>query len=115
MRTLLCVVLLVVSTLGLQAQTPEWLADLAMIAPAGVLVNGVVPTSLEVSEIRRIARAFRSPFELDIALRRLPTPERRDRAYKTLISFTRWQPKPGLTEFGHGGPPSAHPHAPVTP
>lgn len=104
--------LLVFSTLSLQAQTtPEWLADLrrveAQLAPLPIVVRQVTGESaLSVADIKKIAQKAKTPADLDKALLVLPTKERRDRAYATLISFTRWQPQPGFTEewMQHGTP-----------
>jgi len=112
MHTRLFALLVVtVSTLSLQAaDAPEWLDDLRAVgARLGVKGVAIGSTSvIEIIEIKAIASIPKTPGELDAALVVLPTPERRDRAYKTLISYTRWQPQPGFTADGaHGG----HPHA----
>lgn len=86
--------------------SPEWLVDLRAVYVAGCdeecpLSTKDFGTSLDMAEIRRFAQSFPTATAFDAALQVLPTPERRDRARKTLISYTSWQPQPGHTAHGH--------------
>lgn len=123
MKRLTCA-LIVLSTLSLQAQTtPDWLIDLRLVEAELIRLDQPLPehrhfarvpgeTAMAVEEIRTIASFAKTPADLDKVLLVLPTQERRDRAYKTLISFTRWQPQSGFTDAGmmHGNPNAMEHH-----
>lgn len=108
MKLLIAMFVLAVSVQA--AEPPAWLSDLRQVyyvacAPAATCVGTTAADPLP--EIKRIAQAFATEEGLNKALLVLPSKERRDAAYKTLISFTRWQPQPGLTADGaHGGHPA---------
>ncbi len=118
-KVLAFVVVVAAFTLSLQAaEPPEWLADLRLVESALLQFGQPLPihkhfnhapgdNTIAVDEIKTIASFAKAPTDLDKALLVLPTKERRDRAYKTLISYTRWQPQPAFTPDGaHGGHPA---------